>query len=558
MLFRSAGTATAMTKVAANSLGIAENKIKFVMGDSDLSPGPTQGGSTTTSTLGSGVHLACESLKDLLKDLAIELVDAFKLISKEKIGVEAMKVFSIDDKNISVTAEELVKKKNIPFLDIVKTSPGLNPREIQRATNSFSVHFVKVHVHSKTNEIQLKHVVTTGDAGKIISEQTARSQMLGGAVGGVEVGLDAAKRRALENQYNSAYQDLLNQLAVRSVDRSGMFVPESQQIPPVQGVTPAGGIGQTYAGEGTAIGPAGIRLSNAERRRLEQEALTREVPQPAEVAPEERAVGQYPPEGFGTGVIPSQQEVERRAAVRRLVADRNRAEAEARRAEAQGMVAANPQEEARIMAQLQEEEAAARVRMAEEENRIMAQLQAEQASLPLGRLEAAQESRYGAATRPIAPEPRQTLGMSPEVAQRLRDLRLQEQRQLQQINEAPVQVPEARQPAVQEGRQGAQGPSRVDRPTEVRQGAVPADVSGRAEGVGQTQPWQDESYRAGQLLAEKEFERGRNNPGLLRAKLPSDISAYEAELNAANALPTRSARSKAIFDAGQKYGWQAQ
>ena len=184
-----AGTATAMTKVAANSLGIAESKIKFVMGDSDLPPGPTQGGSTTTSTLGSGVHLACESLKDLLKDLAIELVDAFKLISKEKIGVEAMKVFSIDDKNISVTAEELVKKKNVPFLDIVKTSPGLNPREIQRATNSFSVHFVKVNVHSKTNEIQLKHVVTTGDAGKIISEQTARSQMLGGAVGGIGMAL---------------------------------------------------------------------------------------------------------------------------------------------------------------------------------------------------------------------------------------------------------------------------------------------------------------------------------------------------------------------------------
>jgi xanthine dehydrogenase YagR molybdenum-binding subunit len=74
-------------------------------------------------------------------------------------------------------------------MDVVKTSPGLNPREIQRATNSFSVHFVKVHVHSKTGEVQLKHVVTTGDAGKIISPQTARSQMLGGAVGGIGMAL---------------------------------------------------------------------------------------------------------------------------------------------------------------------------------------------------------------------------------------------------------------------------------------------------------------------------------------------------------------------------------
>ena len=105
----------------------------------------------------------------------------------------------------------------------------------------------------------------------------------------------------------------------------------------------------------------------------------------------------------------------------------------------------------------------------------------------LAALEAAQAIRYGAATRPIAEEPRETLGMSPEVAQRLRDLRAQEQLQLQQINEAAVQVPEARQPAVQEGGQGAQGPSRVDRQAEVREGQVPADVTGRSE-VAAAQP----------------------------------------------------------------------
>ncbi len=183
------GTATAMVKIAANSLGIAEEKIKFVMGDSDLPPGPMQGGSTTTSTLGSGVHLACESLKDLLKDMAIQMVDSFKTIGKDKIGLDGMTLFLSDNKNVTVTATDLIAKKQVPFIDIVKTSPGLNNREIQKATNSFSVHFVKVHVHAKTNEIQLKHVVTTGDAGKIISEATARSQMLGGAVGGIGMAL---------------------------------------------------------------------------------------------------------------------------------------------------------------------------------------------------------------------------------------------------------------------------------------------------------------------------------------------------------------------------------
>jgi xanthine dehydrogenase YagR molybdenum-binding subunit len=183
------GTATAMVKVAASAMKLPEDKIKFVMGDSDLPPGPMQGGSTTTSTLGSGVHLVCESLKDLLKNMAIESIDAFKSIAKENISVENNKIFVANNSTLSITVKELLDKRKIPSVEIIKTSPGLNTREIQKATNSFSVHFVKLHVHSKTGEIQLKHIVTTGDAGKIISEQTARSQMLGGAVGGIGMAL---------------------------------------------------------------------------------------------------------------------------------------------------------------------------------------------------------------------------------------------------------------------------------------------------------------------------------------------------------------------------------
>jgi xanthine dehydrogenase YagR molybdenum-binding subunit len=38
-------------------------------------------------------------------------------------------------------------------------------------------------------EVKIKEVVTTADAGKIISENTARSQMLGGVVGGIGMAL---------------------------------------------------------------------------------------------------------------------------------------------------------------------------------------------------------------------------------------------------------------------------------------------------------------------------------------------------------------------------------
>ena len=180
-----------------------------------------QGRGCSRSSLGAGVHLVCESLKDLLKDLAIQTVEPFKQLTKDKIGMEGLLLFSLDNKAIAVHATTLVKNKNVSYIESIKTSPGLNTRELQKATNSFSVHFVKVHVHKKTNEIQLQHIVTTGDAGKIISEETARSQMLGGVVGGIgmalteELKLDHTKGR------------------ITNASLGSYLVPRHTMIPPI-------------------------------------------------------------------------------------------------------------------------------------------------------------------------------------------------------------------------------------------------------------------------------------------------------------------------------------
>jgi xanthine dehydrogenase YagR molybdenum-binding subunit len=180
------GTTTAMIKIAADNLQWSPDKIKFTLGDSDLPPGPTQGGSTTTSTLGTAVHLVCEALKKSLQELALAHLEGFK-------GATAS---AIDTKNgiISwegqrVTIEKLLIAAQKPFIEITKESQGTNAQELKHATNSFSCHFVKVHVHPKTMEIKIKEVVTTADAGKIISDNTARSQMLGGVVGGIGMAL---------------------------------------------------------------------------------------------------------------------------------------------------------------------------------------------------------------------------------------------------------------------------------------------------------------------------------------------------------------------------------
>ena len=183
------GTTTSMTKVAAENLQMPLNKIKFQLGDTDFPPGPGQGGSSTTSSLGSAVYLVCETLKQNLKELAIQKIESFKNFQTTDLDVKNENVFSTKDNNIKISIAALMQTASQTSIEIVQDSQGNNPQVIKYSSFSFSTHFVKVYVHPKTGEIKLQHVVTTGDAGKIISENTARSQMLGGAVGGIGMAL---------------------------------------------------------------------------------------------------------------------------------------------------------------------------------------------------------------------------------------------------------------------------------------------------------------------------------------------------------------------------------
>ena len=183
------GTTTAMTKIAAENLQLPLDKISFKLGDSELPPGPTQGGSTTTSTLGTAVFMACETLKKSLRTLAVEQVPAFKNIEASSLIIKDGGVSSPTDKELFISTTELLKLANKPFIEITQDSQGTSAIELKHATNSFSSHYVKVLVNPKTFKIKIAEVVTTADAGKIISENTARSQMLGGVVGGIGMAL---------------------------------------------------------------------------------------------------------------------------------------------------------------------------------------------------------------------------------------------------------------------------------------------------------------------------------------------------------------------------------
>ncbi len=160
------GTATSMTIIAADILGLPVGKVNFELGNSSFPVAPTQGGSQTVSSVGSAVHDVCVALKKKLYAL---------------LGLP-------EDSTAEIDYVAVLRENNLPFLEITQESQSGEEAK-NYSMYSFSAHFAKVYVHPLTGVVKVKRLVAVVDGGKIVNHKTAGSQMIGGAVGGIGMAL---------------------------------------------------------------------------------------------------------------------------------------------------------------------------------------------------------------------------------------------------------------------------------------------------------------------------------------------------------------------------------
>lgn len=183
------GTATTMVKLASDTMGLPPENIRFEMGDSSLPPGPTQGGSGTTSTVGAVVSNVCTGLQKKL----VEAAKGASLLSNAVAFADV--VFA--DGHLFLNAEptkrysftDILQKAGLPSVSLTEESSGRNEELQKYSSYSFSVHFVKVKVHPLTGVVRIEKVVTAADGGTVVNPKGAESQMKGGAVGGISMAL---------------------------------------------------------------------------------------------------------------------------------------------------------------------------------------------------------------------------------------------------------------------------------------------------------------------------------------------------------------------------------
>jgi xanthine dehydrogenase YagR molybdenum-binding subunit len=152
------GTWTSMTQVAAETLGLPIERVRFILGDTRLPRAPVHGGSLTMASVGSAVQAACRKAREdaLARGGANDLTEALRRLGQP-----------------------------------VEASADVTPGD---AAERFSMHafgavFVEVAVDPDLGETRVRRIVGAYGVGRIVNPKTTRSQCIGGMIGGIGMAL---------------------------------------------------------------------------------------------------------------------------------------------------------------------------------------------------------------------------------------------------------------------------------------------------------------------------------------------------------------------------------
>jgi len=156
------GTATVMAQLAAETMGVQPERVRFEYGDTRLPQAPISAGSMTAASVGSAVFQAVNALKQKLQEL---------------------------NNGAAVTDyAALLHAHYLPYVEAaIDAKP--NPEEQKYSSHAFGAQFAEVSVDPDLGLVRVRRMVSAFAGGRILNAKTARSQFLGGIVQGIGMAL---------------------------------------------------------------------------------------------------------------------------------------------------------------------------------------------------------------------------------------------------------------------------------------------------------------------------------------------------------------------------------
>ena len=204
------GTYTVMTQLAAEVLGLTVDRVTFELGDTRLPRAPQAGGSGLTAALGSAVHNTCVALvQRFLALVSDDPGSPLQGCAIEDIVASDGRLARGDDASRGESYAEILERHGLDELtadgdsapsraetgvlvgSLVVSRMGRFGRKLVGASHAtvpagaFGARFAEVRVDPDLGVLRIARLVSVTDGGRVLNNKLARSQIIGGTIGGI-------------------------------------------------------------------------------------------------------------------------------------------------------------------------------------------------------------------------------------------------------------------------------------------------------------------------------------------------------------------------------------
>ncbi|MEU6231275.1 xanthine dehydrogenase family protein molybdopterin-binding subunit [Streptomyces sp. NPDC047042] len=179
------GTATSMTQVAADALGLTMRQVTFRLGDSLMPPATGHFGSRTMASVGSAVQDGCDKLRGQAIALAVgDEASPLHGVDPADVVVRGGRLYAKDNPARGETYRQLLDRNNRTHLEALGSYAGA-PQTERYSLYAYAATFAEVAVDARLGLVRVRRMLGVYDAARIISPKLADSQALGAMVGGI-------------------------------------------------------------------------------------------------------------------------------------------------------------------------------------------------------------------------------------------------------------------------------------------------------------------------------------------------------------------------------------
>lgn len=193
------GTYTVMTMIAAEYLGLRPEQVKFELGDTNFPRAPAQGGSWTTSSVGSAIHGAALAVTARLLTLANQQPNSpLRGVARADVEMLDGRLQLKSNSARSVSIAEVMRRNGLT--EITETFQSRPSAQRERYTTlAHGAQFIEVKVDPDLGTVSVTRAIEVTACGKIMNPKASHSQEIGGVVWGIGMALQEATE--LDHRY---------------------------------------------------------------------------------------------------------------------------------------------------------------------------------------------------------------------------------------------------------------------------------------------------------------------------------------------------------------------